>query len=404
MDPLERLVLRARELEPRMRERLAAYVHHETPTGDADALNRLGEVLGGHYAELGAAVTAVPSDTGDHLVAAWPAGEADGGAAGDGTPTERPHVVVLGHHDTVWPVGQLAGRMPYVDDGTLIRGPGVFDMKGGLVAFETAIAVLRDCDVPLAQPVRLVVTADEEIGTPTGRALVERELSGAAAALGLEPPHPKGGLKTGRHGSTRVRLEAIGVEAHAALDRTRGVSAIDELVDQLVRLRGIAEAEEGVLYNVGTVYGGTRTNVTAGRAGAELGFRFGDAEVERRVLDQLARLEPIRADAGVQAQILTSRPAWAGTGNEGMLAAVVAAGERVGQQVRGAHALGAADTNFAGAAGVPALDGFGPRGRGAHAVHEEVVAESLVERAALIASVLASPLGPVSDDPLTTRP
>lgn len=391
MDSLERLVPRARELEPRMRERLAAYVHHETPTGDADALNRLGEVLGGHYAELGATVTAVACDTGDHLLATWPAGEAADSA---GAAPERPHVVVLGHHDTVWPVGQLAGRMPYVDDGTLIRGPGVFDMKGGLVAFETAIAVLRDCDVPLAQPVRLVVTADEEIGTPTGRALVERELAGAAAALGLEPPHPKGGLKTGRHGSTRVRLEVTGVEAHAALDRTRGVSAIDELVDQLVRLRGVAAAEEHVLYNVGTVHGGTRTNVTAGKAGAELGFRFGDAEVERRVLDQLTRLEPVRENAGVQARILTSRPAWAGAGNEDLFAAVVAAGERVGQQVRGSHALGAADTNFAGAAGVPALDGFGPRGRGAHAVHEEVVAESLVERAALIASVLASPLGP----------
>ncbi|GAA2760489.1 M20/M25/M40 family metallo-hydrolase [Actinopolymorpha rutila] len=398
MDSLERLVRRARELEPRMRERLSAYVHHETPTGDADALNRLGEVLGGHYAELGATVTAVPCDTGDHLLATWPAGDADGDAAGtDGTAgskAERPHVVVLGHHDTVWPVGRLAEQMPYVDDGTLIRGPGVFDMKGGLVAFETAIAVLRDCDVPPAQPVRLVVTADEEIGTPTGRALVERELTGAAAALGLEPPHPKGGLKTGRHGSTRVRLEVTGVEAHAALDRTRGVSAIDELVDQLVRLRGVAAAEEHVLYNVGTVHGGSRTNVTAGKAGAELGFRFGDAEVERRVLDQLTRLEPVRENAGVQARILTSRPAWAGAGNEDLFAAVVAAGERVGQQVRGSHALGAADTNFAGAAGVPALDGFGPRGRGAHAVHEEIVAESLVERAALIASVLASPLTP----------
>lgn len=376
----DRLLERARQLEPTMRERLASYVAHETPTGDALALNRLAAVLGAHYAELGAEVSLVPSPTGDHLLATW---------GGEGR-----HVLVLGHHDTVWPIGKLTTEMPYVDDGAIIKGPGVFDMKGGLVAFETAMRILRDCDASLGQPVRLVVTADEEIGTPTGRELVERQLEGAIAALGLEPPHLSGGLKTGRHGSTRVRLEVRGVEAHAALDAGRGVSAIDELVDQIVRIREIVAAEEHVLYNVGTIQGGSRTNVTAGRASADLGFRFGDAEVEKRVLEHLAQLEPIRDRAQVKAEVLTSRPAWAGSPASALLDQVVAAGNRIGQQVTGKHALGAADTNFAGSAGVPALDGFGPRGRGAHALHEEIIAESLVERAALLATLLAGKIEP----------
>lgn len=376
----DRFLERARQLEPTMRERLASYVAHETPTGDALALNRLAGVLGDHYAGLGAQVTMVPSPTGDHLLATW---------GGEGS-----HVLVLGHHDTVWPIGQLTTEMPYVDDGAIIKGPGVFDMKGGLVAFETAMTILRDCDAPLGRPVRLVVTADEEIGTPTGRALVEQHLDGAVAALGLESPHPHGGLKTGRHGSTRVRLEVRGVEAHAALDLSRGVSAIDELLDQIVRLREVVAAEEQVLYNVGTIQGGSRTNVTAGRASADLGFRFGNAEVEKHVLEHLLQLTPIRDRAEVNARILTNRPAWAGSPTSALLDQVIAAGRQVGQEVTGKHALGAADTNFAGAAGVPALDGFGPRGRGAHAVHEEIIAESLVERAALLATLLAGRIEP----------
>ncbi len=364
-----------------MRERLASYVHHETPTGEADALNRLADVLGERYTALGAVATRIPAPAGDHLLASW------GGAEGD-----QPYVLVLGHHDTVWPIGQLGARMPYADEGDLIKGPGVFDMKGGLVVFETALEILRDCDTTLGQQVRILVTADEEIGSPTGRALVEQQATGAVAALGLEPPHPDGGLKTGRHGSTRVRLSVRGVEAHAALDAGRGVSAIDELLDQLIHLRAVAAAEEQVLYNVGTIRGGSRTNVTAGEAVADLGFRFGNAAAERRVLKQLAELRPARPGASVVAEILTNRPAWGAPSSNALLEEAVRAGERVGQTVTGAPALGAADTNFAGAAGVPALDGFGPRGRGAHALHEEIVGESLVERAALLASLLSAPL------------
>lgn len=368
----------ATELAPMARQRLASYVRHESPTGDREALDQLADVLTRRYRELGGHVSREASETGAHLVATF------NGSAASGSE----HILVLGHHDTVWPRGHLDGPMPYVEADDRIAGPGVFDMKGGLVVFETALEILAHTNTP-ARPVRLVVAADEEVGSPTARSLVEEHLRGAVAALGLEPPHADGGLKTARYGSTRVRLRVTGVESHAALDVRRGVSAIDELVDQLLAIRALTADETGVLCNVGTVEGGGRTNVTAGDAYADIGLRFADTASENRVLTALAALEPVRSGATVEPRILTNRPAWPAGGSEGLLAAVAAAGELVGQQVRGKPARGAADTNIAGAAGVPALDGFGPVGQGAHALHEHIVPASLTERAALLAAVLS---------------
>jgi glutamate carboxypeptidase len=355
-------------------QRLVAYARHETPTGDAEALNGLADLLEPRYRALGARTERVGAETGDHLVARW--GDAD-----------APHVLLLGHHDTVWPRGRLEA-MPVVADGDVLRGPGVYDMKGGLVVAELAIAALQRCGVSPARPVRLVVAADEEIGSPTARAVVEREMQDAVAVLGLESPHPDGALKSARLGSTRVRIEVTGRAAHAALDPASGVSAIDELVDQLLAVREIAAAEPTVLCNVGTIEGGGRTNVVPARASADVGLRFVDAGTQERVLGALAGLTAGRPGAEVVVRTLTSRPAWPDP-DDALLARLAAAAADVGQQVAARPAAGAADTNTPGAAGIPTLDGFGPLGAGAHAEHEQIVIGSLAERGALLASVLA---------------
>jgi glutamate carboxypeptidase len=237
--------------------------------------------------------------------------------------------------------------------------------------------------------VRLVVVADEEVGSPTGREVVTAEADGAVAALGLESPHPDGALKSGRLGSTRVRLEVTGRAAHAALDPEAGVSAVDELVDQLIAVRGVVAEEPGVLCNVGTIAGGGRTNVVPDRAAADIGLRFADADTQDRVLSALTGLTAVRSGAEVVTRVLTSRPAWPQRDGD-LLAQVVSAGEAVGQRIIARPAAGAADTNSTGAAGIPTLDGFGPRGAGAHAAHEQIVIASLAERIALLASVLAA--------------
>ncbi|TQM10724.1 M20/M25/M40 family metallo-hydrolase [Pseudonocardia kunmingensis] len=355
--------------------RLVTYARHETPTGDAAALNALADVLERRYRELGADVERVGRDTGDHLVARW-------GDLGE------PHVLLIGHHDTVWPRGTCEA-MPVVEEDGVLRGPGVYDMKGGLVVVELAMAVLQHCGTAPARPVRLVVAADEEVGSPTARAVVEAETAGAVAVLGCESPHPDGALKSARLGSTRVRIEVGGRAAHAALDPESGVSAVDELVDQLLAVRAITAGEPTVLCNVGTIGGGGRTNVVPDRATADIGLRFADAATQERVLAALRALAPVRPGAEVTVRTLTSRPAWSEP-DTALLARVAAAGADVGQRVEGRPAAGAADTNTPGAAGIPTLDGFGPLGAGAHAAHEQIETASLAARGALLASVLAT--------------
>ncbi|SDU50954.1 M20/M25/M40 family metallo-hydrolase [Jiangella alkaliphila] len=367
-----------------MLARLESYVRHETPTGDAARLDALGEVLLARHRELGGTARRVPSPTGDHLVMEHPGRGAKAGAA---------PVLFLGHHDTVWPAGQLAGPMPWrVEDG-VAHGPGAYDMKSGLVVMETALELARaahEAGGAGHPPVRVVVVADEEVGSPTAGALVCDAARDAVAALGFESPHPDGSLKAGRRGSTRLRLGVEGVEAHAALDPDAGTSAVDELVDQLILVRSIVRHAPGdVLCNVGTVAGGGRTNVVPAAAHADLGLRFADAESERVVLDGLTSLRAIRAGATVTAEVMSRRPTWApGDTTAGLLGTVRRAAASIGQRIDGAPAAGGADTNTTGSLGVATLDGFGPLGAGAHAVHEQVVVASLAERARLVAALL----------------
>ncbi|MFF0341970.1 M20/M25/M40 family metallo-hydrolase [Kribbella sp. NPDC004875] len=359
-------------------ERLREYVGAETPTGDAAALNAFADRLATRYAGLGATVRRDPHPTGDHLIADFP---------GRGPRAEDAPLLFLAHHDTVWPIGQLQDAMPWREADGIIHGPGVFDMKGGLVVLETALEQVAGQD---RRPVRVIVVADEEVGSPSARALVTAESKGVYAAFGLEPPHPNGDLKTSRWGSTRVRIEVTGREAHAALDPESGVSAIDELVDQLIAVRRIVAEHDHVLCNVGTITGGGRTNVVPGAAAADIGFRFVDPSTEEAVLAAVAALHPVR-DAQLQVRVMSNRPAWQpSSATDELLAKVAAAGRSVGQEVGGAAASGAADTNLTGWLGIPTVDGLGPVGKGAHAVHEQVIAASLSERVALVAAILTS--------------
>lgn len=351
-------------------------------------------VVAGH-AETGGRTERIGGPSGDHLVTTWdphPGAEASTRTAAATATADSPgHLMLLGHYNTVWPVGRLA-EMPYVDDGDgdRIAGPGTYDMKGGLVVIESALRTLATLGIPLAREVRAVVVADEEVGSPDGARVVEQHLAGARAVLGFEPPHPGGGLKTGRMGSTRLRITVTGREAHAALDPDKGVSAVDELLDQLAVLRAAIPHDGTTLVNIGRIAGGTRTNVVAGRAEAEIGLRFTNLDTERGVLGELRALTPIRPRAEVSVELLSNRPAWSAPEPNSLLASVVRLGERLGQPIDGGPATGAGDTNVTGAAGVPTLDGLGPVGEGAHAANEAIVTSSLTTRTALLASILAS--------------
>lgn len=359
-------------------DRLERYVGFETPTGNHAALGELAAVIRSDFEALGALAQVEEHPTGDHLVL-------DLAATGGRTP--GPPILVLAHHDTVWPLGQLQA-MPFAIEGDTLHGPGTYDMKAGIAILHEAIAMLQAHQLDRG-PIRLILVADEEIGSPTARALIESQVGQVSCAIGLEPPHAAGELKTSRWGSTRVRISVVGKEAHAALAPETGVSAIDEVVDQVLAVREIMGRHPSVLCNFGTIAGGGRTNVVSGTASVDIGLRFKDAATEKAVLGELAALGPIRGGALVGIEVLSNRPAWGedATG-ESFLAAVRNAARDVGQELSGRPAAGAADTNITGWCGIPSLDGLGALGRGAHAIDEQVHIPSLAPRAQLLAAII----------------
>lgn len=341
----------------------------------------MADVLSPALRAAGAEIERAESSNGVHLIARVP-GSLDGS------------VLLLGHSDTVWDVGSLAGAVPWreftTDTGIpAIAGPGVFDMKSGLVIIETALMRLHDSGV--AHPsITVLITCDEEIGSPTSTELVARIAESVDAVLGFESPHPDGALKIGRKGSTRLRVSATGREAHAALDPEKGINAIDELADQLIGpARQIVEealaARPGsMLYNVGGIDGGGRANVVPAHASALLGLRFTDPDTEREVIGRFGALTPIHAGGSISTEVLSQRPVWRGS------TADEALGEAIG--IAGRPAAGAADTNTTGSLGVATVDGMGPAGGGAHAAGEHLLVPSFVDRADALTRFLSKPV------------
>jgi glutamate carboxypeptidase len=360
--------------------RLELLVNLESPSGDAARLLALHAVLADRLTDLGAAVETVPGPAGDHLRASL------GGSAVPGR-----NVVVVGHLDTVWPAGTLQ-RRPFRVDGALAHGPGTVDMKGALVSLELALRLMREMRLPFAHPVQAVLVSDEEVSSPDGRGPVLAAAADAAAVLGIEAPHPNGDLKNGRRGVARIRLEVEGRESHAGLAAADGVSAIDELVDQLLWLRHALAGVDEASCNVGHIAGGTRANVVAGQARAELGLRFSTEAAQESVLASLAALAPVRAAAGVRSTVLSSRPAWSPDPASQLVAFVREQAALLGERIGAGPAGGAGDTNFTGASGVPTVDGLGPNGRGAHSADEHVQIESILRRAELLALIFSTPL------------
>ena len=279
-------------------ERLRQLVELESPSGDKIRLGRMRDVPADRLRELGGQIQIIPGPAGDHLLGRF-----------RGLDEAAGHLLVIGHYDTVWEAGWLASH-PFTVTGRWASGPGVLDMKSAIVALENALALAQAAGGVLPQAVQVLLVSDEEVSSPHGREAVMMAADGAAGVIGIEPPHRDGALKNGRRGVARVRLDVAGREAHAGLAATDGVSAADELVDHLLRLRETLPGTADSSCNVGTLTGGTRANVVAGRASAELGLRFGSQHAEQAAFAALRGLRPIHAGAQVSTVVLASRPAW----------------------------------------------------------------------------------------------
>ena len=346
---------------------LRELVEIESPTR-SPGVRGVAERMASELAALGADVEILD---GDHLRAE---------IHGRGRP-----LLVIGHTDTVWPVGTLE-TMPFrVEDGRA-HGPATYDMKGGLVLLVVAIAEART-----ERALSVFLTADEELGSPTARPLLEEAAQDMAAALVVEPPGKNGDLKTSRKGVGRFVLKVQGRAAHSAVP-AHGANAVEELAHQVLRLQGLNDEARGLTVTVGVVGGGTTYNVVPAAAEAKI-----DVRVERA--DEIAEVEAAlrTLESTVPGTTLELTGGWTrpplerSPGSSALFARAHEYGRELGLDLHEGHSRGGSDGNIVGALGVPVLDGLGPEGAGAHAVDEHVLVASLPVRAQILARLLRDP-------------
>lgn len=354
---------------------LEALVRLESPSTDKGAVDRCGAALAEMLRAAGAEVERLPQrERGDHIRAR---------VAGTGSP-----ILILGHIDTVWPVGTIE-RMPLRRDGDRLHGPGAFDMKAGIALAITSVAALRGTAGAHA-PITLLFTTDEEIGSGTSRSIVEEEARRCRAVLVLEPALPGGALKTARKGCGEFELTVHGIAAHAGLNPEQGASAIHELAAQVAAIERLQDLGAGVTVNVGVISGGSRPNVVAEEARAVIDARAPTRRDAERVASAIRSLQPVRPGTRLTVRGGFERPPMERTpaGLE-LFSRARAVASFLGHELAEGSAGGGSDGNFTAALGVPTLDGLGAIGDGAHAAHEHVDLSSLAWRAALVAGLLA---------------
>jgi glutamate carboxypeptidase len=341
----------------------------ESPSADLAAVARSADVV----ARLGTEVLGVPPERIEvegrsHL--RW--------RFGDGPAT----VLLLGHHDTVWPLGSLLTH-PYTVDGGVLRGPGCFDMKAGVVLAMHAIAALPD-----RSGVTLLVTGDEEIGSPTSRSLIEQEAAGCVAALVLEASADGGALKTERKGVSLYRVRAVGKAAHAGLEPERGVNATIELAHQVLAVNALGDAALGTTVTPTLLTSGTTSNTVPAAGEFTVDVRVRDTAEQTRVDVAMHALRPVVAELEILGG--PNRPPLVAASSAGLYDRATTLAKTLGLPPLTCAAVGGgSDGNLTAGVGTPTLDGLGAVGGGAHADDEHVLVAELPGRAALVAALVA---------------
>jgi glutamate carboxypeptidase len=349
----------------------------ESPSTDPPAVAALAARLAAEAGAVGLVPELVPVHGGGPILRARRPVE-----AGSANP-----VMLLGHLDTVWPVGTLAARPVRIENGVL-RGPGCYDMKAGLVVALFALRALHARGLQI--PVTVFFTPLEEVDCEPYRVLMEAEMNASCAVLDFEPAWPGGAVKTSRKGSGSFTLHAHGRASHAGADLSRGANAIVELARQCLDISKLTDPQRGVSANVGVIRGGLRSNVVPDLAEAEIDVRFLTIEDGHWIERALRAVRPYDAQVkltlsgGLHYPPLERSPAVAR-----VYAEAVAVASELGLPLSEVASGGASEASFAGALGRPTLDGLGGDGDGAHAEDEHVILSSLPERAALAAGLMA---------------
>ena len=360
-------------------ETIRQLVEIESPSDNKTAVDQLGALLAGRFEKIGGhAKFHRVQDFGDHL-------QVDFAGARSGKP-----VLLLGHVDTVYPMGTLSTMPCRMADGRL-WGPGALDMKSGIAVVLYALEALRawhSDNVP--RPVTVLLVSGEEVGSGSSRRITESLARKSEAVLVLEPAYGmKGALKTARKGVGEYTIRVTGKAAHSGLDFDKGESAIIELAKQITAISRLVDLKRGLTLNVGMVSGGTRTNVIPAKATASLDVRVARLKDVPGIDRQLKALKPFNRKCKLEITGAVNRPPLERSAGVAMLyqkASEIA--KQLGWKLEEASVGGASDGNFTAALGIPTLDGLGGVGEGAHAPHESVIISELPRRAALLAELI----------------
>jgi len=376
---LQNLLKHLRGELPAMLETLEKFVRCESPSTEKAAADHCAALIADVWKGAGVQIEIrQQKHRGAHLhITYWPS-----------SGRSRGQLLVLGHYDTVYARSTLA-KMPFRKAGGKVFGPGVFDMKAGIVQALYALRALRELDAPISKNIVFLWTSDEEIGSESSRKLIEAEAKRSDAIFVLEPSlGPKGLLKTARKGVGEAEIIVHGRASHAGLAPDKGINAIHEIALQITRAKGWDDPRRGISVNAGIVEGGTRTNVIPDYAKVVIdlrALRIADMQtIERR----LHALEPILAGAKVEVRGGFSRVPLERKYSAALFRRAQSLGKQMGLEIDECTAGGGSDGNFTAALGIPTLDGFGAVGDGAHSSGEYILAKTMPERAALLAAML----------------
>jgi glutamate carboxypeptidase len=368
-----------RDHQAEMLEAIRRIVEIESPSDDKAAVDRLGEFLALEFERHGGKVTVHPAaNYGNHLEIDFP-----------GELKQKP-VMLLGHFDTVWPLGTLA-RMPFRVDDKRIYGPGVLDMKAAIVMMMYALRCLREAGAK-HRPVTIFLDTDEEVGSASSRAITEAIARRCEAVLVLEPGQgPRGMLKTSRKGVGDFTIRVQGRASHAGVDFEKGQSAIVELARQILELTKFVDPARGITVNPGVIQGGTRSNVVAAEAWVKVDIRLARMADKQELEEKFAHLRAFNPQCKVEVTGGLNRPPMERTaGTVRLFELAQAIGKELGMELGESSTGGGSDGNFTSALGIPTLDGLGAVGEGAHAVNESILVDELPRRTAILAGLIQS--------------
>ncbi len=358
-------------------ESIRELVSIESPSDNKPALDTLGDVLAAKFEALGGRPTIHKQKAaGNHL-------QVDFG------PRDQQPVILLGHYDTVYAMGTLAEMPCRVADGR-IWGPGSLDMKGGIALMLEALSGVREAHGNIPRSVTVFLNSDEEVGSDSSRQLIEALARTCAAVLVCEPAAGlHGALKTARKGVGGYHLRVTGHAAHAGLDFSKGASAILELAHQITEISKLSDLDRGTTVNVGVIRGGTRTNVIAAEATAEIDVRIAHIDDGPTIDAKVRSLRPLNHRCTLELSGGINRPPMERTeGVARLYRKAVELAHELGWKAEEAAVGGGSDGNFTTAVGAPTLDGLGAVGEGAHATHESVIIDELPRRAALLSLLI----------------